>query len=106
LERVEGDIDQGAILNWSSRSFGAVRSELRDLRKKPLVLRPGPGRVGPSYEEIKVEQRIVELNVRDEIMWRQRARVQWLAEGEKNTNFFIRKLTIGRKKLHCPFGER
>jgi hypothetical protein len=79
-------------------SFGAVRKEKRELRRRLIELRSDPQRVGPSYEEIKVEERIAELGFREEIMWRQRARVQWLAEGDKNTKFFHHKANYRRKK--------
>lgn len=39
----------------------------------------------------------MELNYREEIMWWQRARVQWLAEGDSNTAFF-HKIASARKK--------
>jgi hypothetical protein len=87
-----------AILGWSTRSFGAVRTELRELRKRLTELRSEPARVGPSFEEIKLEQHMIELSFREEIMWRQRARVQWLAEGDKNTKFFHQKASNRKKK--------
>lgn len=55
-------------------------------------------RVGPTYEGIKVEQPIIELRFREEVMWRQRARVQWLLEGDRNTRFFQQKASNRRKK--------
>jgi hypothetical protein len=88
----------GSIMGWCSQSFGAVRTELRKLRSQLHVLRMKPGRVGPDYEEKKVEHKIVELSFREEIMWRQRARVQWLAEGDKNTRFFHQKANNRKKK--------
>jgi hypothetical protein len=81
-------------------SFGAVRSELRKLRRDLQAYRADSSRVSPSYEEQKIEQRIVELSFCEEVMWRQRARVQWLKEGDKNTKFFHQKAS-NRKKKNC-----
>jgi hypothetical protein len=83
---------------WGSSTFGGVRRELRELRKRLVELRNTEGRVGPTHEERKVEERIAELGYREEIMWRQRARIQWLAEGDKNTKFFHQKANMRRKK--------
>ena len=44
--------------------------------------------MGPLEEEKTVEDWIVELNIREEIMRRQRSRIQWLAKGDSNTKFF------------------
>lgn len=60
-----------ALATWGKVTFGQVRSELRSLKRRLEELRSEPTRQGPSYEEKKVEQRIIELNYREEIMWRQ-----------------------------------
>lgn len=59
-----------ALASWGSKEFGNVRHEQRELKKRLQVLRSMAGRVGPSDEEIKIEAHIVELNFREEIMWR------------------------------------
>ena len=69
-----------------------------------------PMRVGPSHAEIKIVARLVELDHREEIMWRERSRVQWLSEGNKNTRFFHlharqRKMNNKITSLRLPSGE-
>lgn len=42
-----------------------------------------------NFSEIKmVKVEISELEARQEIMWKQRAIIDWVQEGDKNTNFF------------------
>jgi hypothetical protein len=40
----------------------------------------------------------VELQGREEKMWRQRSQIQWLSEGDKNTHFFHERASQRRKK--------
>ncbi|XP_024310390.1 uncharacterized protein LOC104584646 [Brachypodium distachyon] len=71
---------------------------IRDLKAKLSIMKADQFRVGPSVEEQRIEERIVELNYREEVMWRQRSRVEWLAAGDCNTRFFHQKVNGRRKK--------
>jgi hypothetical protein len=43
---------------------------------------------------------IMELNHREEIMWKQRFRVLWIASADKNTRFFHLRASQCRRKNH------
>ena len=60
-----------SLSGWERQSFGNVNRELKGLRAWLDQLRSDPARTSPSHKELKVVDRIVELNYREEIMWRQ-----------------------------------
>jgi hypothetical protein len=86
------------LSKWGIETFGHIRSELKKLNVELERLRLALNRTGPTHEEIKIADRIVELNNREEIMWRQRSRIQYLASGDKNTRFFDLRASLRKKK--------
>jgi hypothetical protein len=76
------------LASWGKNTFGHVQKELRMLQEELEGMQADPCRLGPSHRELKVVERIMELNHREELMWKQRARLQCLATGDKNTRFF------------------
>jgi hypothetical protein len=63
------------LSKWGTKTFGHIRSELKKLNVELERLRSAPNRTGPTHEEIKIADKIVELNNREETMWRQRSRI-------------------------------
>lgn len=83
---------------WSRDTFGSVRKEIKLMQQELKRLRDDPVRTGPNHLELKINKKLVELYHREEIMWRQRARVQWLAARDKNTRFFHLRASLRQKK--------
>jgi hypothetical protein len=88
----------GHLQRWDRMTFGNVRQELRKLTAEQERLQLNPLRVGPSHADLKIKERIVELNHREEILWLQRSRIMWLAEGDKNTLFFHLRASCQKRR--------
>lgn len=87
-----------------------MRKKIRDLKVELETLRGRPGRVGPDHRKLKITENLVELYHREETMWRQQSRIQWLSEGDRNTHFYHQQTSMRKpknkiKKLHALNGD-
>jgi len=86
------------LSQWDRSHFGNVRREIQQLKAELQELRVIPNRFGPNHLEIKIIDRLTELYHREEILWRQCARLEWLMHGDKNTYFFHLRASRRRRK--------
>jgi hypothetical protein len=87
----------GSLRDWSRATFGSVRKNIRKLEGRLRYIRGQPFSDLSLKEEREVERELCELFEREEIMARQRSRVEWLREGDRNTAFFHARASARRR---------
>lgn len=86
-----------SLRTWSKAKFGGVDREITKLKKR--LERLYSTNLHANNDEIQhVMARLDELLLREEMLWKQRSRVQWIKVGEQNTKFFHRKASWRAKK--------
>lgn len=79
---------QGKLSKWGAEEFGCLARTVRKLRQKLTRLRANSMGRGPSDEEKAVVKKLRQSLHQEEIWMKQRSRVVWLREGDRNTSFF------------------
>ena len=80
------------VRKWNKEVFGNIFQERKLLEQKLENLQAQFIQAGytitQQQEESELKRKLEERHKQEEILWRQKSRVQWLNEGEKNTKFF------------------
>ncbi|XP_073359649.1 uncharacterized protein [Aegilops tauschii subsp. strangulata] len=103
----ELDLDEpqgvaSSLRSWSKEAFGSVRKNIGKMERRLATIRASPPSPSSLAEEKHIEDQLCELFEREEVMERQRSRVDWLKAGDRNTEFFQARATARRRtnKIH------
>lgn len=76
------------LINWSRRSIGSVKGQIKKTRHRLGELQEATITDDTKLEEKKLKSELEEILERENAMWKQRSKVQWAQEGDRNTRFF------------------
>jgi len=88
------------LKEWNQKDFGNILEEKQSVEIKILEL--NKALINDGFDKAKSEQadkcHLVWKNLckQEEIFWRQKSRIQWLKEGERNTRFFHKSTMANR----------
>ena len=89
------------IKKWNKECFGDVRIKKLDLMHELQMLDGKENQGLLTAEEkayrVNTQSELEKTLLLDEVAWRQKSRVQWLKEGDKNTKFFQRTANAHRR---------
>eukprot|EP00253_Pinus_taeda_P019947 PITA_19947 len=91
---------KGKIKYWNRTTFGNIlhgkaniEQDMKQLQQKIIT----QGRSDDLADQEKIlEKELMEKEKQEEMLWKQKSRIRWLKEGEKNTKFF-HNTTIQRR---------
>lgn len=76
------------LVNWDRSRFGQVKTKVKELKAELENLHRQQFTADVKQRTVEVKRELEEQLDREELMWKQRAKAQWLAEGDINTRFF------------------
>ena len=87
------------LKKWSMDHFGNVKQQIKKTKEKLWQAEVTSAREGNDEEVVRLKAELNRLCEKEEKMWHQRSRLQWIKSGDRNTQFF-HGIATQRKQKH------
>jgi hypothetical protein len=84
------------IKKWNKECFGDIRIKKLELMQELQWIK-GKETQGQRSYRLCTQDELEKTLLLDEVSWRQKSRVKWLKEGDKNTKFFQQTANANRR---------
>ncbi|XP_042486854.1 uncharacterized protein LOC122067070 [Macadamia integrifolia] len=79
---------KAALKKWNREEFGHVQTRIKTLKLQLENIQGHPYSVQRQDQENSISKQLEEELAREEVMWHQKARMDWIQSGDKNSAFF------------------
>ncbi|XP_019166667.1 PREDICTED: uncharacterized protein LOC109162418 [Ipomoea nil] len=91
----------GRLMRWGGEHWHKFGDRIKQLRKEQDEIRHR--RDSAALAEFReIEERLLQLEMQEDVFWRQRAKQHWLRGADCNTKFYHRYASARRKKNYIP----
>lgn len=100
-----------ALKIWNKSTFGNLQSNIKALRNIIEALQSLPYTLDTQAKEMSAQHTLEEMLKREELHWRDKSKLNWMAGGDANTRYFHISTLIKRRFnaiefLFLPNGNR
>ena len=88
------------LREWSKHSFGSIKLQIRTTEEKLKQAEANSMRGFDHHRVVELKRQLRGLFSKEERMWKQRSRTEWLKAGDSNTRFFHCRATQRKRCNH------